>query len=72
MQLNCVNSVRSCQPLKQTASAVPLRDNVSFKSSNAQPTSSDKLEQKYDFACRLAAFYKKQYEQLAKQGSCCV
>ena len=77
MQLSKIDAVRSCQPLKQTVSAVPLRD-VAFKNS-LQSSSSDSfqgsnnnLEAKYDFACRLAAFYKQQYEILKSEKSCCV
>ncbi len=28
------------------------------------------LEQKYDLACRLAAYYKTQYEELKENGCC--
>ena len=33
-------------------------------------SSSDNINQKYDIACRLAAFYKNQYDNLVKEGSC--
>ncbi len=33
--------------------------------------SPDLIEKKYDLACRLAAYYKNQYEKLSQNG-CCV
>jgi hypothetical protein len=72
--INAVNSVINCQPLK----------NVDFGKKQAKEASYEQfpqmdvvvlehtpaaLESKYDLACRLAAFYKTQYEQLLNEGS---
>ena len=38
-------------------------DTVSF-------TNNTTLEQKYDLACRIAAYYKAQYDELVQNGSC--
>lgn len=77
MQLQSINNVQSCQPLKQEVNAQPLR-NIAFKNSGmpvsndvfSKDNSIDYLSAKYDFACRLAAFYKGKYETLAKDGAC--
>lgn len=74
MNINAVNSAISCQPIKEMTfekkhadkqadvqDAVILGDCFSPQTQN--------LEQKYDLACRLAAFYKTQYENLAKLGT---
>ena len=34
------------------------------------PTQQDITEQKYELACRVAAYYKTQYENLLKNGNC--
>lgn len=74
MRINSVNSampVQACQPIK------PEAEKKSFKSIKAadiyaddtfESQDSQVLEQKYDFACRLAAYYKTQYEKLLKTG----
>lgn len=77
MQLSKIDAVRSCQPLKQTVPAVPLRDvafknSATYSSSDSFKSSNNNIEAKYDFACRLAAFYKQQYEVLKTEKSCCV
>lgn len=77
MKLNAINAVNSainCQPLR----------NVAFSKKQAPEVASEQflttdvvvlehtpsaLEAKYDLACRLAAFYKTQYEQLLNEGS---
>lgn len=72
MQTMNINAVSGCQPIKPTVPAVPLRE-ISFKNSQSAPQEKQQpnnLEAKYDFACRLAAFYKKQYEDL-KSGKPC-
>lgn len=73
MQIQAVNSVNSminCQPIKQPSSFSkrPTPDTIT------DPVSKDGndetvIEQKYDLACRLAAYYKQQYEALLKSGS---
>ena len=34
------------------------------------PSQQDVTEQKYELACRVAAYYKTQYENLLKNGNC--
>lgn len=74
MKLNAVNSAINCQPLKNVAFSknqapevvseqFPTMDVVVIENSPSA------LEAKYDLACRLAAFYKTQYEQLLNEGS---
>ncbi len=77
MSIQKIDAMRQCQPLKQSISAVPLRESINFKNSSDQFVSNkndsvDKIEAKYDFACRLAAFYKNKYESLLNDKSCCV
>lgn len=74
MRINAINSamlVQACQPIK------PEFNKQSFKSTKAvdtdafdtaEPQDPKTLEQKYDFACRLAAYYKTKYDQLLKNG----
>lgn len=86
MQLSKIDANSSCQPLKQSVAAVPLRE-VSFKNSAPSIDSfknSNKAEAKYDFACRLIAFfqdkfvasevkanfYKEKYESLLAKQTC--
>ena len=77
MSISKIDSVSSCQPLKQSVSAVPLRE-VAFKNTSKDsfvPSANNKenvLEAKYDFACRLAAFYKSEYEKLLSEKSCSI
>ena len=77
MKLNAINAVNSainCQPLKNVAFSkkqAPEAAPEQFLSADVvvlEHTPSA-LEAKYDLACRLAAFYKTQYEQLLNEGS---
>ncbi len=80
MPVTQINQTQCCQPLKNASanvSAQPIREAVSFKNapSNIAPqnTAQDSfqcLEAKYDFACRVAAYYKAEYENLCKNGAC--
>lgn len=74
MKIQAINPIHGCQPIKQIEFAKrakkfevkeePQLNEDSF-SSNESVT-----EQKYNLACRLAAFYKTQYENLLKTGVC--
>lgn len=78
MKIQAINSAMSsqcCKPIKQVGFEKrqtpivdvivdPLGDEDTFK-----PTDPSTTEQKYDLACRLAAYYKNQYETLLKNGS---
>ena len=83
MSIQKIDATRQCQPLKQSVSAVPLRESVAFKNVSDKVINNDQfiksntdntkaLEAKYDFACRLAAFYKNKYEELLNDKACCV
>ena len=74
MNINAVNSAISCQPIKE----MTFSKKHAEKESDVQDpiilcdcfsSSTQNLEQKYDLACRLAAFYKMQYENLIKAGA---
>lgn len=78
MKIQAINSVQTssaCQPIKKIEFAKrqkpdleikdPLGDKDSF-----MPVDPYTTEQKYNLACRLAAFYKTQYENLLKNGCC--
>ncbi|MDD3237541.1 MAG: hypothetical protein PHV37_05530 [Candidatus Gastranaerophilales bacterium] len=82
MQLSKIDALAGCQPLKQSVSAVPLRE-VAFRAmapdtfenktapkNDTFQSNTQNIDAKYDFACRLAAFYKQQYEQLLQQKAC--
>ena len=75
MKIQAVNSAINCQPIRQVEFArkhsVPdfyeqASENGDFFDLQDPRTT----EQKYDFACRLAAYYKTQYENLLKNGGC--
>lgn len=74
MKIQAINAalpVSACQPIKQ----VEFARGKSQKVDNSQAEQADSftpsnLEQKYDLACRIAAYYKTQYEQLLKNGNC--
>lgn len=78
MKIQAINSVQAgsaCQPIKQVEFARkqvpdleikdPLGDEDSFTPADPYTT-----EQKFNLACRLAAYYKTQYENLLKCGCC--
>ncbi|MBQ4122782.1 hypothetical protein IJD44_03545 [bacterium] len=74
MRVSGINStmpVLACQPIKpvlreQSFKSAKAADNCCKDTFESQNTSI--LEQKYDLACRIAAYYKTQYEQLLKNG----
>ena len=77
MKIQALNSaipaVQSCQPIKQVEFAkrripMEIKDPIGKEDSfNLQDPSI--TEQKYNLACRVAAYYKTQYENLLKNGS---
>ena len=69
-----INAIQGCQPIKQPDFGKKAQKNIiisdpigddSFTSLEA-----DTYEQKYNMACRLAAYYKLQYENLLNDGCC--
>lgn len=78
--------IQAISPMMSTVSAQPIKPISFNRESAQQeflktqtfgeesdiytPSDPETLEQKYDIACRLAAFYKHQYESLAKNGNC--
>ena len=78
---NRVNNQMSCQPIKKVACQPLKKANdyefaMPFKSVHhnedgdvAELNTESAMEQKLDFACRLAAFYQQQYESLRAKGS---
>lgn len=71
--INSANSVLGCQPIKQVEFAKRRTPEIrGFVVENPDiyiPEEPTVIEQKYDLACRLAAYYKTQYENLLKNGS---
>ena len=82
MNINAFNSVmpaRECQPLKGSGYKGALVSNHGLKNAalGAQSdyfahSNADVQEQKFDMACRLAAYYRTQYENLMMRTGCCV
>lgn len=78
MNIKAINSVfspKSCQPIKPVSFArnaekpeLPLAETPD--TDTFTPSEPGTAEQKYNMACLLAAYYKTQYEALAKQGIC--
>ena len=74
MNINAVNSAISCQPIKEMTfekKHADKRDDVqdAVIVSDCFTPQTQNLEQKYDLACRIAAYYKTQYENLVNAGS---
>ena len=68
-----VKNQMSCQPIRK---ADDYKFAIPFKSVHhnedgdvAELDNEMSLQEKYDFACRLAAYYQQQYENLRVQGS---
>ena len=75
--INPMMSSVSAQPIRPTSfgnHSVPetfLREEtLENEEDKFTPSEPYTMEQKYDLACRVAAYYKNQYEQLAEQGAC--
>lgn len=67
----------ACQPIKQVEFARRRAPEAELTTVFQEPvvdvyTPQDPstIEQKYNLACRIAAYYKTQYEQLLEQGCC--
>lgn len=73
---NVANKINQAQCVKNSSDYVPERfsfkQDVKDKDSFQSFTNEKALEAKYDLACRLAAYYKSNYEKLAKEGCCSV
>lgn len=71
---NRVQTQMACQPLKKAQDyefAMPFKAIAHNEDGDsAELSTGNTMEEKYDFACRLAAFYKNQYENLKTKGSC--
>ncbi len=81
MKIQSVNMLKSvsCQPIKPSAfggkkpsieDMAAEQDSVSLNEDELVLSDNSILEQKYDLACRLAAYYKTQCQQLLENGSC--
>ena len=64
-----VMPTEGCQPIKPEF-AGKKQKKIHPVSDKYTPSDSVVLEQKYNFACRLAAYYKTQYEKLLHSGKC--
>ena len=73
MRIEAINNAMSCQPLRRVEfgrrenAPVIVEDPIVAQDTFVPPTTA---EQKYNFACLVAAFYKNQYENLLKNGYC--
>ena len=78
MKIQAITSAMSaycCQPVNkvefarqkspQVENTTPVNEADSFVQNDMST-----MEQKYDLACRIAAYYKTQYENLLENGSC--
>ncbi len=74
MKIQAVNSISNCTPVKPVEFAKrkqkPVVKETPAIKEDSFSSSQNITEQKYNFACRLAAYYKTQYENLLKTGSC--
>lgn len=78
MKIQSINSPMKtvgCQPIRQVEfSQKKVQDSKPNNDSQNQDkltlSTSETLEQKYDLACRIAAYYKQKYQQLLKSGHC--
>lgn len=77
MKIQAINSsmcTSGCQPIRNQsfAQSVPPAYNINDTKDCDVFTSSDPYtqEQKYDLACRVAAYYQTQYEKLQQKTGC--
>ena len=76
--IGSISSTVSAQPIKpvsfkrEDAPREFLRSQTFGEESDSFVNNSDPeiMAQKYDIACRLAAYYKNQYENLVNEGGC--
>ena len=70
---NRVNNQMSCQPIRKAQNyefAMPFKSvHHNDDGDVAELNTESSMEQKLDFACRLAAYYQQQYESLKTKGS---
>ncbi len=69
--LSSANSTLNCQPIKPVSFERENnldKQNIILLDDTYTPDNTAIIEQKYDLACQLAAYYKKQYESLIKSG----
>lgn len=83
MNIQAISSVfapKGCQPIRNVGFAkkaeqvekpeLPELMSETPETDTFTPSEPGTAEQKYNMACLLAAYYKNQYETLAKQGCC--
>ncbi len=77
MKIEAINSLSNtvgCQPIRQVEFSKRQVPNNKEKENNDNKDSFSSetkiLEQKYNTACHLAAYYKTKYESLIKNGNC--
>ncbi len=74
MKIQAINSIQSCQPIKQVGFAKKAKKPVIIENpangKDSFTSNQTTTEQKYDLACRIAAYYKTQYENLLLNGYC--
>ena len=72
MRIQAINNAEklvSCQPIKPNFSTQSFtQNNVENANKDTFSSQNMNMEEKFDFACRLAAYYKTQYENLIKTG----
>ncbi|MBR6163708.1 hypothetical protein IKQ26_07460 [bacterium] len=68
-----VQNQMGCQPIKKAQNyefAMPFKSVHHNQDGDVAELDSEvSLQEKYDFACRLAAYYQQQYENLKLQGN---
>lgn len=75
MKIQAINSAIGCQPIRQVEFArkhtapIIIEDPVA-EEDTFTPQDPYTTEAKYNFACRLAAYYKNQYQNLLTKGCC--
>lgn len=72
MKIQAINNavqVPPCQPIKPEYSTHSFaKKNVEQGNADTFSSQNKNIEEKFDLACRLAAYYKTQYENLLKTG----
>ncbi len=73
MRIEAINNTMNCQPIRaiefgrRENAPVIVEEPIIAQDTFVAPATT---EQKYNFACLLAAYYKTQYENLLKNGCC--
>ena len=78
MKIQAISPMMSavgCQPIKPVKfgrNTVPQEflKNQTFNDETDSFSPKETLQQKYDLACRIAAYYKTKYEALLAEGNC--